>query len=260
MITEAFEIYQSNIRNGIPSKRTIKDLANLGYNKGSAGMIVNNIFPNLISGRVFKRTLSYGDFSTLINYLAETMSDQDFMLVCESLQRHLTYRKQKVNITNLKRILNEITQERMGIPLSQEALEERNEQIRTANLINDHDRSAKIQMLNRLGENPKQSKVQYQGSAYRRDILAIALIKSLRGEVCQLCAKQIQKRNGGFYIEAAHLIPKRNGGSELPSNIVLLCPNHHKEFDLGNSTWKLEGDLLEIIISQKTYSVNLAIV
>lgn len=259
MITEAFDIYKSNVRNGISAKQTIQDLTSLGYNKGSAGMIVNNIFPNLLMGKVFKRTLSYDDFSRLIKYLADTLSDQNFILICESLQLHLNYRRQKVNILNLKRILNEITQERIGVSLSQELLEEKKEEIRADNIIRGRNRNDMIELLNRLNANPNQKKFPYQGSSFRRDLLAIALIKSLRKAACQLCDTKIEKRNGGFYVEAAHLIPKREGGAEHPNNIVLLCPNHHKEFDLGNSSWSKEGEMLEVVLNGTKYQVNLAI-
>ena len=39
--------------------------------------------------------------------------------------------------------------------------------------------------------------------------------------------------DGSFYIEAAHIKPKSQQGTETPDNILILCPNHHKEFDLG---------------------------
>ncbi|MBU0559050.1 MAG: HNH endonuclease [Bacteroidetes bacterium] len=41
------------------------------------------------------------------------------------------------------------------------------------------------------------------------------------------------KKNGDFYIEAAHIKPKHKKSKETPENILILCPNHHKEFDFG---------------------------
>lgn len=35
-------------------------------------------------------------------------------------------------------------------------------------------------------------------------------------------------------MEAAHIKPKSEGGPETPSNILILCPNCHKEFDYGD--------------------------
>ncbi|OJJ23608.1 hypothetical protein BKI52_04395 [marine bacterium AO1-C] len=71
-------------------------------------------------------------------------------------------------------------------------------------------------------------------TTYKRHNYAIALIKQLRGYTCQLCGTQIKKKGGGYYIEAAHIIPKYQQGSETLDNILILCPNHHKEFDYGD--------------------------
>lgn len=72
------------------------------------------------------------------------------------------------------------------------------------------------------------------GKQLKRDQLAIALIKEDRGHKCQICETSIKKKNGGLYVEGAHIKAKVDNGSELPSNILILCPNHHKEFDYGN--------------------------
>ena len=68
---------------------------------------------------------------------------------------------------------------------------------------------------------------------YKRDNYAIALIKLIRGHKCQICTKEIIKKDGKKYIEAAHIVPKSVKGNETFDNILLLCPNCHKEFDLG---------------------------
>ncbi|HNE50397.1 MAG TPA: HNH endonuclease [Chitinophagales bacterium] len=69
---------------------------------------------------------------------------------------------------------------------------------------------------------------------YKRDNYTIALIKQVRGHKCQICSKEIITKEGTKYIEAAHIIAKSEKGKETPSNILLLCPNCHKEFDLGD--------------------------
>ena len=74
------------------------------------------------------------------------------------------------------------------------------------------------------------------GKSYRRDNKTIAQIKILRDFKCQICSTFILKRDGSPYIEAAHITAKHERGLEMPDNILLLCPNHHKEFDLGDLT------------------------
>lgn len=75
--------------------------------------------------------------------------------------------------------------------------------------------------------------IEIRGKVYKRNNLRSYLVKNLRDFKCQICKKSILKKDGSRYIEAAHIDPKRDGGSEAPENLLILCPNHHKEFDLG---------------------------
>lgn len=43
----------------------------------------------------------------------------------------------------------------------------------------------------------------------------------------------ILKKDGTRYIEACHIKEKCKGGRETLTNILILCPNCHKEFDYG---------------------------
>ncbi|WP_413168403.1 HNH endonuclease [Capilliphycus salinus ALCB114379] len=38
------------------------------------------------------------------------------------------------------------------------------------------------------------------------------------------------QKNGGNYAEGHHLVPLSQGGSQDASNVVILCPNHHRMF------------------------------
>lgn len=94
--------------------------------------------------------------------------------------------------------------------------------------------------------------------AYKRQNQAIARIKYLRGFKCQICGTSIQKRDGQLYVEAAHIDPKRTKGKETLENIILLCPNHHKEFDLGNlEILKRNKKVIEFKLNGKLYQINL---
>jgi putative restriction endonuclease len=68
---------------------------------------------------------------------------------------------------------------------------------------------------------------------YKRDNKSVALLKLLHDFRCQICNSGIKIRNSKYYVEAAHIVSKSRKGPELPKNILILCPNHHKEFDLG---------------------------
>ncbi|MDP2846091.1 MAG: HNH endonuclease, partial [Candidatus Methanoperedens sp.] len=64
------------------------------------------------------------------------------------------------------------------------------------------------------------------------------LVKTLK-ELCQFrcqfpgCNVRIPKKDGGYYIEVAHIEPVSQGGKSVIGNLLVLCPNHHKEFDYG---------------------------
>lgn len=103
--------------------------------------------------------------------------------------------------------------------------------------------------------------IKFEGKTYKRDNKTIAELKVLRDFKCQICGKQILKKNGGFYVEASHITPKCKKGSEAPDNILILCPNHHKEFDLGNKeiiTYNKEG--IRFRLNAVEYHVDLSIV
>ena len=76
--------------------------------------------------------------------------------------------------------------------------------------------------------------VEIRGKQYKRDNKSIVELKILRDFKCQICGFTIFKKDNSYYIEAAHITKKRHKGPETPDNILILCPNHHKEFDLGN--------------------------
>lgn len=69
----------------------------------------------------------------------------------------------------------------------------------------------------------------------RRDTELVRSLKTFYAFTCQFpgCAIKIPKRNGGWYIEVAHIEAVAKGGRSVLGNLLVLCPNHHKEFDYG---------------------------
>jgi len=67
-----------------------------------------------------------------------------------------------------------------------------------------------------------------------RDTNLSKKIKLLYNNRCQICNASIMIKGQG-YSEAHHIIPlgERHNGPDLPWNIIVLCPNHHAEFDFG---------------------------
>lgn len=60
----------------------------------------------------------------------------------------------------------------------------------------------------------------------------VTKIKNKYDSKCQLesCGFTFTKENGENYSEAHHLLPLSENGSQNESNVVVLCPNHHRMF------------------------------
>ncbi|WP_323191581.1 HNH endonuclease [Halostella sp. PRR32] len=63
---------------------------------------------------------------------------------------------------------------------------------------------------------------------------------------CQVCGEQRQRDSGNPYAEAHHIHPLGDtpSGIDHRSNILVLCPNHHSDFDYGSI--KVDPETLEI--------------
>lgn len=102
--------------------------------------------------------------------------------------------------------------------------------------------------------------VTINSKSFKRDNRTIAQIKILRDFKCQICSTIIKKKDGTFYIEAAHIQPKYRKGPETPDNILLLCPNHHKEFDLGDlNISQHDKDKINFTLNGQEHKVSLKI-
>lgn len=93
---------------------------------------------------------------------------------------------------------------------------------------------------------------------FKRDNKTIAQIKFVRDFSCQICSTKIKKKDGSYYIEACHIEPKHKKGRETPENILLLCPNHHKEFDLGNRKRIIHtAEIYKFLLNDLDYTISL---
>ncbi|MEU9864190.1 HNH endonuclease [Streptomyces sp. NPDC047971] len=65
-----------------------------------------------------------------------------------------------------------------------------------------------------------------------RDASLTAKVKKLHGDRCQICNLQLSTRFG-TYSEAAHIrgLGRPHNGPDEQSNLLVLCPNHHVQFD-----------------------------
>ena len=84
------------------------------------------------------------------------------------------------------------------------------------------------------------------GKRVQRDEKLVQEIKWLYNDTCQLCGdRRLQGDDIGYsYVHHIKPLAKQHGGPDVPENIIVLCPNHHDDFDNGMLT--VDPDTLEI--------------
>jgi predicted restriction endonuclease len=94
----------------------------------------------------------------------------------------------------------------------------------------------------------------------RRDTQLIKALKKLCEFRCQFpgCGVRIPKRASGFYIEVAHIQPVSQGGQSVIGNLLVLCPNHHKEFDYGDlEIFEQTTDRIRGTLNGKSFEIQI---
>ena len=65
-----------------------------------------------------------------------------------------------------------------------------------------------------------------------RDTVKSMKMKLFYGYRCQVCNYRVEA-GSNYYAEVHHLWPLGEGGPDTSDNMLVLCPNHHVEFDYG---------------------------
>ena len=164
---------------------------------------------------------------------------------------------QKNEFNKLKNIYEFITGKKFDIDIINV------DEIEQQELINIYKKEIDISKIIKDLENVKETEsetVYVNQKTYKRNNKIIAQLKIIRDFKCQICGTKILKKNGDFYIEAAHIKPKHKKGCETPENILILCPNHHKEFDYGNrEIINHSKDYIEFKLNKNKYKIDLKI-
>jgi 5-methylcytosine-specific restriction enzyme A len=79
-----------------------------------------------------------------------------------------------------------------------------------------------------------------------------AVLKRANGK-CEYCgSKSFQISNGQNYLETHHIIHLANKGIDRVTNVIALCPNHHREAHFGLNAELLEDEFLNILKKNET--------
>ncbi|MEE9408692.1 MAG: HNH endonuclease [Polaribacter sp.] len=224
-----------------------------------SNIIVTSIYPKLFEGEVIKRTTSNVIFRNFLEFIKRDYGNENLFKALNSLKQHIDYIK--IANKDSKVTLRKIYAEYLELYKKDISEFERNE-IEQNEIIESFKEKSRREIKIELDNLPKfeTEEIIINQKKYKRDNKAIALIKILRKNECQICGEFIRKKDGTKYIEACHIKAKREKGNESLENIILLCPNHHKEFDLGDlKINEHSNEIIKFTMNEKDYEIELKI-
>ena len=91
------------------------------------------------------------------------------------------------------------------------------------------------ELLNELGSNRAVARKIVTASVQKRDRKLAAQIRLLYDHECMICGSKLEIGEELHYSEAAHIKPlgTPHHGPDKANNLLVLCPNHHLQFDYG---------------------------
>jgi len=65
---------------------------------------------------------------------------------------------------------------------------------------------------------------------------------------CEYCdVRGFPTTNGGFYVEAHHIIALSDSGRDTVDNVIALCPQHHRQAHYGIDAESLEAEFIKVL-------------
>ncbi|AXT50367.1 hypothetical protein D1818_05815 [Aquimarina sp. BL5] len=254
LVHVAYEVAVNVYQGKLTRKEGIDKIAGNGrMNSNSAADYIHNL-KRLLDGEKFTRTLNSYSMDYYLKNIHLNYGKRGISNALKALKLHITYYEnlQKITMHSMREIF--LKYDKINSDVFNEI--ERDEIITILNNENKTKQQLAQELKNLKPTNPEYIKI--NSKTYKRDNATIAKIKILRDFRCQICSKRIKMKNGSYYIEAAHIKPKHLGGNELPNNIILLCPNHHKEFDYGDlKIFQHTSDILNFNLNSTEYSISL---
>jgi predicted HNH restriction endonuclease len=246
------DVYEGKITQNEAKKILVGDNE---MNPNSASDYIYN-FKNMLKGKIFTRTLNAFSMNYFLENILSDYGLESLKKALVAFNLHIPYYEKQRNTTmhGMREIYDRFLKK---TNLQFDEIEQ--SQIIKSLLENNSDREKIITSLKNL--TPKSSKkVTINSISYKRNNHTVAKIKILRKFECQICGIKIKKEDGSYYIEAAHISPKKENGPETPDNILILCPNHHKEFDYGKLEIKSQSKkVINFYLNGVQHSISLEI-
>lgn len=94
--------------------------------------------------------------------------------------------------------------------------------------------------------NPDPEYLRRMSGSYERDVRIRQLVLERAAGRCEFCGQDgFVKQNGEVFLECHHIISLSEQGPDLLTNVIALCPNHHREAHYGKRWEWLQDKFLE---------------
>lgn len=203
-----------------------------GVNVNSAKIMVT-VYGRLVRGLVFKRALNASDMRY---YLAQFFAEGGVNALSNpltALWMHIEYYEDKNNV-NLK-ALREVASHFNALLHSGTSFEvitqNFNESVQESLKSSSDEREAR---LNNAEQMPTSRMASIKVYNRNPDVVASVLIRA-KG-VCEACGEDapfIRRKDKTPYLEVHHIKKLADGGKDIVSNAIALCPNCHRKVHFG---------------------------
>jgi 5-methylcytosine-specific restriction protein A len=96
-----------------------------------------------------------------------------------------------------------------------------------------------------VGDGPSRRTVISQ--AFERSAVVRQRARQRAGGKCEYCGcPGFTTSSGEVYLETHHIVPLSESGLDIESNVIALCPNHHREAHFGENRGAMRTALLQL--------------
>jgi 5-methylcytosine-specific restriction endonuclease McrA len=91
-------------------------------------------------------------------------------------------------------------------------------------------------------------RTQRTSNVYSRSPTVRLAVLGRAGGKCELCGDEgFLTADGAIYLETHHVVPLSEGGEDSTSNVVALCPSHHREAHFGRNASQIASQLTQYL-------------